>query len=346
MATNGREWTPLARDEVVKAVERRNPSRIPLVMAKWWGEGLGEQYGDQLDMFDRYPTDVGMVWQAPFDVGSMGLSWDLKSSVAHDSRCVIDDWAKLDEFIDKMPDPESDTRFDALVEQVEAMRQQDIYVLFSWWGLFFERPWSLRGMENLMVDYHEEPENVHRLHDALCNAYCGYLDRAARELKPDGFWTSDDLGHQLQSMMRVEQFDQLLKPYYDRVGESLSKGSMHWWLHSCGNNTPLMPSLIDSGVDVFHPVQKHTMDEVSVADEFGDQITFLVGFDVQHKLIEGDPDGVRQEVRYLIDTFDRQGGGMCMAAGNGIVSGTPLANIDAFLDESLIYGEEHRQRVG
>jgi hypothetical protein len=35
-----------------------------------------------------------------------------------------------------------------------------------------------------------------------------------------------------------------------------------------------------------------------------------------------------------------------MAAGNGIVSGTPLANIDAFLDESLIYGEEHRQRVG
>ena len=52
--------------------------------------------------------------------------------------------------------------------------------------------------------------------------------------------------------------------------------------------------------------------------------------------------GVRREVRFLMDTFDGPDGGMCIGAGNGIVSGTPLENIEAFLDESLRYGEEHR----
>jgi hypothetical protein len=35
---------------------------------------------------------------------------------------------------------------------------------------------------------------------------------------------------------------------------------------------------------------------------------------------------------------------MCIAAGNGIVAGTPLENIAAFLDEAVVYGEQHRRR--
>ena len=336
-------WRPLCRDEVIKAVERRKPRRIPLVRAKWWGEGLHDQYGERLKELDRYPEDTCTLWLNPLDVAAMGLSWQVEASGAKDSHCVIDEWAKLDEFIEKLPDPDADPQFDELLQQMKAIQAQNMYSLFGWWGLFFEKPWGLRGMENLMVDYYVERENVHRLHDALCNLYCGYIRRAARELRPDGFWTSDDLGHQTQPMMSPEIFDDLIKPYYARVGHVLDEHNMHWWLHSCGNNTPLMPSLIEAGVTVFHPVQKGTMDEATVAKEFGERIAFLAGFDVQHILQEGTPDDVRAEVRFLIDTFDRPDGGMCIAAGNGIVSGTPFENIEAFLDESVRYGEEHRQ---
>ncbi|MDP6379960.1 MAG: uroporphyrinogen decarboxylase family protein, partial [Phycisphaerae bacterium] len=155
--------------------------------------------------------------------------------------------------------------------------------------------------------------------------------------------TSDDLGHQTQPMMSPALFDEVIKPYYMKVGHVLKESRMHWWLHSCGNNTPLLPALVDAGLNVFHPVQKGTMDEAEVAREWGEKLTFLVGFDVQHILPEGDTEAVRREVRHLIDTFDRPGGGMCMAAGNAIVTGTPFDNIDAFLDESLRYGREHRQ---
>ena len=59
---------------------------------------------------------------------------------ARDSACVIDEWSKLDEFIDKLPDPETDPRFDALAEEGARARARGFYVLLSWWGFFFERP--------------------------------------------------------------------------------------------------------------------------------------------------------------------------------------------------------------
>ena len=334
---------PLPRGEVIKAVERKHPVRIPLVFARWWGEGLVEQYGERLKALERYPEDAVVVLIEPLDFAKMGLSWGLPSGGAHDSSCILDDWAKLDEFIEKMPDPEKDLQFDEAARLAEQSRQEDRYFMFGWWRLFFERPWGIRGMENLLTDYYLYPEQVHRLHAALCELYLKYLERAVREIKPDGFWTSDDLGHQTQPFMRPASFRELIKPYYVRIGNFLRPRQVHWWLHSCGNNTALLDDLIEAGVQVFHPVQKGTMDELEVARKYGDRLTFLAGIDVQHTLQEKPPQGVREEVRFLIDTFDREEGGMCIAAGNGIVSGTPYECIEAFLDEAVEYGFKHRE---
>ncbi len=336
-------YRPLPRQEVIKAVERHHPIRIPLVMARWWGEGLREQYHEQLNTLERFPEDAVFCWIDLSDYHHWNLPWNLKEDGPYDSRCVLKDWSLLDEFIAHFPDPEQDVRFDELKLQAEQAHCQDRYVLFACWRLFFERPWEIRGMYTLLMDYHRHPNEVHRLHAALCDLYLGYLQRAVRELRPDGFWTSDDLGHQRQLFMSPKTFKDLLMPYYASIGDFLRKNHLHWWLHSCGNNTLALPDLIEAGVNVFHPVQKGTMDEAAIARQFGDQLTFLAGVDVQHALQEMDTEGVRSEVRRLIDTYDRPDGGMCLAAGNGIVSGTPFENIEAFLEEALNYGAKHRQ---
>jgi len=340
-------WEHLPREEVVKAVERRGPTmRIPMVRAKWWGEGLREQYGERLQELEIYPEDTALVWCEPVQYDQMGLSWTWKQEGARDARPILDDWAKLDEFIDKLPDPDRDPRYEQFAAQADEARGQDYYILFGWWMLFFERPWAIRGMQNLMLDYFLYPEQVHRLNDALCNLYCKYIRRAGREVHPDGLWASDDLGHQTQLMMPPRIFREFLKPYYVRVGQACDEAGMHFWLHSCGNNTEVLGDLADAGLDVFHPVQKQTMDEIAVARAFGDRLSFLAGIDVQHTLQEKDPAGVREEVRFLVDTFDRPDGGMLIAAGNGIVAGTPFENIRAFLDEAVVYGAAHRARYG
>lgn len=340
-------YAPLPRDEVVNAIERRGPRRIPLVMAHWWGEGLWEQYGERLREFDRFPNDAPLMMINPIDFGQMELPWLHpvgEEKRGHDSGGLLPEWRYLGDLIARFPDPERPGLLDGLKEPVARLRSEGRYVIFGWWGLFFERPWGLRGMQNLLMDYHLHPDEVHQLHAALCEQYVALIRRAARELQPDGFWTSDDLGHQTQSMMRQPHFEALLKPYYAQVGAACREAGMHFWLHSCGNNTDLLDDLIESGVQVFHPVQKHTMDERTVASRYVDRLTFLAGFDVQHILQEGTPDEVRAEVRHLVDTFDGPDGGMCIAAGNGIVSGTPFENIEAFLDEAVRYGAAHRSR--
>lgn len=339
----------MSREDVIAAVEGHGPTRIPLVRAKWWGEGLHDQYGSKLGRFDRIPEDVEHLWiPNPVDAEKMDLSWDWKGesreATAHDARTVIKEWGQLDEFIEKLPDPTTDPDWSSLEDQVALAKREDRYLLWGFWNLFFERPWMIRGMEHLMVDYYESPDQIARLHEAMAHQYVRYIEEAARRFDPDGFWTSDDLGHQTGPMMSPSIFHELIYPYYCVVGEAVRAAGMHFWLHSCGDNTLLLPDLIDAGVEVFHPVQKHTMNEAAVAEEFGDKITFLAGIDVQHTLQEMDAEGVRREVRFLIDTFDRPNGRMAIAAGNGIVAGTPLENIEAFLDEAIAYGREHRRR--
>jgi hypothetical protein len=236
-----------------------------MVRAKWWGEGLREQYGARLNELEQYPEDTAMIWLSPLDIGSMGLSWEIAQGGAHDARVALDDWAKLDEFIAKLPDSENDPQFDALIQQAQQAHAQDRYLLFGWWRLFFEGPWEIRGMQNLLLDYYLEPDNLHRLHSALCTMYCGYIERSVREFRPDGFWTSDDLGHQKQLFMQPELFREFIKPYYARVGAVCREQGVHWWLHSCGNNTDIVGDLAEVGLDVFHPVQKRTMDEVAIS---------------------------------------------------------------------------------
>jgi uroporphyrinogen decarboxylase len=335
---------PLQKDEVIKAIERNYPSRIPLIRAKWWGEGLREQYQEKLNELDRFPEDV--VWilmDNPANPDIMNLSWHYETdNISHDARCIIDNWSKLDEFIEKLPDPDRDGRLGKFFNIAEKAKSENRYVLYGWWCLFFEKPWSLRGMQNLMIDYYENPDKVQKLHGALAEVYCQYINYANLNFNPDGFWTSDDLGHQKGAMISPGIFKDFIYPYYRKIGDLLKNKKMHFWLHSCGDNTSLLPLIIETGVDIFHPVQKHTMDEKIIAQKYGDKLTFLAGIDVQHTLQEKDEAGVREEVRFLIDTFDRQDGGLCLAAGNGIVAGTPFENIEAFLDEALKYGMLHR----
>ena len=246
-------FSPLPREEVIKAVERRNPIRVPLVRAHWWGEGLQEQYGERLKALECYPEDAAFAWITHSNYAEWGLPWQIEAGGAYNSHCVMDDWSKLDDLIAHLPNAETDPRFEGLRAIAEQAHRENRYLLFAFWRLFFERPWEIRGMQNLLMDYYIHPEQVHRLYNALCEMYTAYLQRAIRELQPDGFLTSDDLGHQHQLFMNPKTFREFLKPYYQRIGNILQRSGIHWWLHSCGNNTAILGDLADVGRKRFSP---------------------------------------------------------------------------------------------
>ncbi|MCK5740519.1 hypothetical protein KAH55_15125, partial [bacterium] len=107
----------------------------------------------------------------------------------------------------------------------------------------------------------------------------------------------------------------------------------------CGNVEPFIPDWIEIGLDVLHPIQKHTMEEKVIAEKFGGQLTIFSGLDVQQVIPWGTPEEVRQEVRCLLDTYWRPGEGRCMlTAGNGINEDCTLASLEAFFDEAVKHG--------
>ena len=259
-------WQPLPRRTSSK---RWNATTRPA--SPWcarWGEGFSELHSERLARFDLYPEDATMLLIEPVIFERMNLSWPVIAEGAHDARVALDDWAKLDEFIDKLPDPENDPQMDALVEQATQVRARGQYLMFGWWRLFFERPWAIRGMQNLLMDYYLYPEQVHRLHSALCDLYIAYLDRGVREYcAPDGFGQATTWATR-SSLYEPRYLSGADRPITCAWGR-LKAHNLHWWLHSCGNNTAILDDLIEAGVDVFHPVQKGTMEYAQVARLWG-----------------------------------------------------------------------------
>lgn len=335
---------PISREEVIRAIERTGSDRIPLVFHKWWGEGLQERYGAALDeMAAPFPEDIYTGWYVEPGTETsptanphyrLGYRDDYSGAERHSigrAAVLLPDWSELDRFLADFPDPNEPGTFDAVKEDMEK-NAKGRYKLGCWWKVFHERLWTIRGMENLMLDYYDAMDELKIVGRRILEFDKVIIDRFAA-LGFDGIFTSDDLGHQTGPMMSPAVFRELYLPLYEEFIDYAHQKGMHVFLHSCGDNTLLMDDLIGAGLDVFHPVQKGCMDMEETARRFGDRLTFLAGMDVQYTLPNGTPDQVRGEVRFLKRTFHTERGGLLLAAGNGILSDTPIENIEAMLDE-------------
>lgn len=342
-------FLPLTKEEITSVIEGHGAAhRVPMMYHFWAdAESFGNHQTRAQDLLNRYPYDVCRVqiempevFEAPTD--DPQFRWAFKDSpldmdhLGIDERVAIDDWKDLDRMLDNFPDPYSPHLFP------DNPPNDGRYRLGSWWYLLFERLWSLRGMSNAMMDFYLYPKEIHRLLRRLTDFYLIILERGRKEYGLDGMIVSDDIGTQTGPFFSLEMFEEFFKPYYKELIEKAHSLGMHFWLHSCGNIQPIIPHLIEIGLDVLHPIQKYTMDERQIADVYGDQICIWAGFDVQQIIPFGSPEDVRQEVRFMIDTYYRSDGRLILTSGNGITSDTPIDSFEALLDESYVYGSKKK----
>ena len=99
--------------------------------------------------------------------------------------------------------------------------------------------------------------------------------------------------------------------------------------HSCGAVYPLVRSLIDDlDIDVLQSLQPRArgMDMQRLKDDFGSQISFHGGVDIQHTMPHGTPEEVSREARDRIEVLGR-GGGYVLSAAHYLQNDTPTENI-------------------
>jgi uroporphyrinogen decarboxylase len=105
--------------------------------------------------------------------------------------------------------------------------------------------------------------------------------------------------------------------------------------HSCGAVRPILGDLIDAGLDIFEVVQvtAEGMDARELKHEFGRDLVFYGGVDVQQLMPKGSPGQVRAEVRRLVDVLGKDGGYVCTTC-HFLMDDVPLDNVLAMYQEA------------
>lgn len=204
------------------------------------------------------------------------------------------------------PDP-AYLDFSSTVENTRIAYEKGLAVFGGMWCPFFHILSDFFGMENYFVKMYTHPEVVHavtrRVVDFLVSANTALLRQTAPYLSA-GFF-GNDLGTQISMMVSLDCFDEFILPSVRRIADTIRQAGLPVAFHSCGAIEPLIPRLIDAGVELLHPLQARArgMDAETLASRYRGRLIFMGGVDTQQLLPFGTPEQVRAEVLRLRGIF-------------------------------------------
>jgi uroporphyrinogen decarboxylase len=225
------------------------------------------------------------------------------------------------------PNP-SDPRFFAdIPNKLEQYgdRFRVFYVGFS----LYERAWTLRGLENLLLDFRAQPEFVHDLLNAIVEYNIAHVREALR-YDIDAVEFGDDWGRQWGLQMGPDLWREFLKPALARMFEVVGSAGKYVLVHSCGDVDELFDDLVEIGLNSFNPFQPEVMDVFALMKHYRGRFTFCGGLSTQKTLPYGTPEDVRSESRRLIESG--HDGGYIFAPAHDVEGDVPVENILAMID--------------
>ena len=206
----------------------------------------------------------------------------------------------------------------------------------------FEMYWRLRGMEQTMLDMASDPELAGEMLGRCGDFAVALAEAACARFPLDWLWAGDDVAGQQAMMFSPDTWRRLVKPHLARCFDVGTEHGLAVAYHCCGALRPIIPDLVEMGLDVLNPIQAGCpgMDPLELEQEFGHDLTFMGGIDTQGLLPSGTVDEVRRATRRLIDDMTSDGGGYILAASHTIPPETPEENIFAMYAEAGIIREE------
>ena len=201
----------------------------------------------------------------------------------------------------------------------------------------FEIAHFMRGMDNFLMDLAADVDFACALMDHIKDYL---LERAklileAGKGKFDIFEYNDDIASQNSLFISPDMWRKLIKPRLAQFCDLYHSYGAKVKYHSCGSVYPLIPDLIEIGVDILNPVQPlaKDMNPFDLKREFGSRLSFDGGIDIQDLLPNGSIEQVRRHTRRMIDIVGKNGG-YILSGSHYIQADTPLENVIAIIEES------------
>jgi uroporphyrinogen decarboxylase len=193
----------------------------------------------------------------------------------------------------------------------------------------FEMYWRLRGMEDALLDFATDPSLAREMVGRCVDWAILLSEEAIRRFPLDWLWTGDDVAAQNGMILHPDLWRSTIKPELQRIFSFAKRKGLRIAYHCCGALRPIIPDLIEMGMDVLNPVQAGCpgMDPIELKREYGADIAFMGGVDTEHLLPHGTPEEVGRATGKLIGDMTGDGGGYILAASHTIPPETPIDNI-------------------
>lgn len=236
-----------------------------------------------------------------------------------------------------------DEHFHHLAQESERLINETDKALVMWFGPPFELFYGMGqgDFEEWMINFVSEPEYVEALYAKIIDRWVENLQRLERAVGNNlhVLQFCDDLGTQNAPFLSTEMFREQVMPAYKR-GIDWIHANTDWkvLMHSDGAIFPLIPSLIEMGIDALNPIQTTAtgMDLAAIKNDFGDKITLWgASGDSQNNLTSGTPETVREEVSRHLEILKPLDGGVVFASVHNVQASVPPENIVALFDTAL-----------
>lgn len=191
-------------------------------------------------------------------------------------------------------------------------------------GFMFLRLTYLRGYEEALVDFAEEPPELQRLIDIVLEYNVGELARMM-ENPPKLMHFGDDLGAQTALPISPEKWRKYLKPCYAKLYGMCHAAGADVYMHSDGHIIPIIQDLIECGVNVINPqIRANGLDRL--VDECKGKV--CVDLDLDRQMFPFcTPQEIHAHVREAVEKLGSPSGGLWLSAECG--PDVPLDNIEA-----------------
>lgn len=350
-----------SRERVLAAFAYKEPDRVPAWMGaspefrelarSFFGlksdEDLSIHIGDDFRRVyarfagpaDRSPDShfsfPGATSRTPFGVERHGYGYGqpLHHPLA-EARTIAD----LDRF--SWPDP---AWLDASRIREDALEWRGQYAILGGdWSPFYHDAIDLIGMQNLMLRMYDNPDFVdillRRIVDYYFAASLRIFEAAADAI--DIFFIGNDFGTQNGPVVGGALFRRFFMPHLERLIDLGHDFGLKVLLHCCGGFYPLVPMLIEAGLDGLQSLQPDARDmaPAKLKRDFGGRILLMGSIDTHHLLIKGTPESVRAGVREVLAVMKPGGGYIASPSHDYLLPETPVENVLALYDAVKEYG--------
>ena len=227
----------------------------------------------------------------------------------------------------EFPDPLDRHFFEDIPQKLS--EYADCFRVFSVGFSLYERAWTLRGIENLMMDFLDHPDFVRKLLNTIADYNIAQVTEALKH-DIDVVFFGDDWGQQTGLQMGLPIWHKFIFPQLKRMYSVVRQAGKYVMIHSCGKVDELFDDLIEIGVNCFNPFQPEVMDVFEIMNKYKGRLAFYGGLSTQKTLPYGSVEEVKTETARLLKAG--KNGGYVFAPAHAVEGDVPLENMLAFIE--------------